>query len=91
MKQKQRILEGPTGSNLKELSEAETNSQSMRKKNQGGWFVLEDLLLILTLMILELIFSNSKENSILRSFLTGLVQLRESLNTRTFLKIRRLS
>ena len=49
MKQKQRILEGSTGSNLKELSEAETNSQSMRKKNQGGWFVLEDLLLILTL------------------------------------------
>jgi len=71
MKQKQQDLEGPTSYNLEELSEAESQHSIIERTNQGGQFELRDLLSMLTLMTLELIFLNSKANSILRGFLIG--------------------
>jgi len=70
MKQKL-VLESPTASNLVELVRLRANTEFIKRTNQGSQFELKDLLSISTLTILELIFLNSKANSILGSFLTG--------------------
>jgi len=57
--------------NIEELSEAKSQHSIYEEDEQGGQFELKDLPSTLTLMTLELIFLNSKENLIQRSFLTG--------------------
>jgi len=71
VKQKQRILECPTGSNLEELSEVESQHSIYEEEEQRKPVRARRPLSILNLMIFELIFSNLKANSILRSFLTS--------------------
>jgi len=61
----------------------------VKKKLQGVLGENEGLLLP-TLMTLKLRYLNSKGNSILISFLSGCIQLNESLNTKRYQMIRKL-
>jgi len=79
MKQKQRILESPTGSNpLKE------------RPSQGGLHEGSGMHLT-TLMTLELNFQSSKESLTPMNFWSGYILLREPLSTKMYQKIKKWS